>query len=131
MYCYYRVNTKELDMSRQIVLNQIGYVVKGEALLNLWGGGQGTVLMNPTFIEELTTENVLKAINDNGFGCESYAGAEVSISIVYDRGVTEYFTSVSFSQENLWGITNINADFKKLADDYEKNHEPITDKELI
>ena len=131
MYCYYRVNTKELDMSRQIVLNQIGYVVKGEALLNLWGGGQGTVLMNPTFIEELTTENVLKAINDNGFGCESFAGAEVSISIVYDRGVTEYFTSVSFSQENLWGITNINADFKKLADDYEKNHEPITDKELI
>mgnify|MGYP003316463622 CR=1 FL=1 len=118
-------------MSRQIVLNQIGYVVKGEALLNLWGGGQGTIPMNPTFIEELTTENVLKAINDNGFGCESYAGAEVSISVVYDRGVTEPFTSVSFSQENLWGITNINVDFKKLADDYEKNHEPITDKELI
>ena len=118
-------------MPRQIVLNQIGYVVKGEALLNLWGGGQGTVPVNPTFIEELTTENVLKAINDNGFGCESFAGADVDICIAYERGVVEHFTSVSFTQEDLWGNTNANADFKKLADDYEKNHEPITDKELI
>ena len=107
-------------MKRQIVLNQIGYRVKGEAELNLWGGGTGSIAMEHRDIDELTVENVLKEINDNGFGCESYAGAEVDIYTLYERGVEEYLMSLSFTQEDLWGITNVNADYKKLAEDYEK-----------
>ena len=88
--------------------------------------------MQPTDIEELTTENVIRSINDNGFGCESYAGAEVDIYVLYERGVEEYLTSASFTQEDLWGCTKANADFKKLAEDYEKNSHAIVDnKELL
>lgn len=108
-------------MERTITLKQIGYRVEGEAELNLWGGGTGSIAMQPTDIDELTTENVIRSINDNGFGCESFAGAEVDIYILYERGVEEYLTSASFTQEDLWGCTNLNADFKKLAEDYERS----------
>ena len=107
-------------MKRQIVLNQIGYRVKGETALNLWGGGIGSITMKPTDIDELTVENVLKSINDNSFGCESYAGAEVDICILYERGVEEYLMSLSFIQEDLVGLTKANAGYEKLAEDYEK-----------
>lgn len=116
---------------RTITLKQKGYRVEGEVELNLWGGGTGSVVMQPTDIEELTTENVIRSINDNGFGCESYAGAEVDIYILYERGVEEYLTSASFTQEDLVGCTNLNTDFKKLAEDYEKNVRVIADKELV
>ena len=54
-------------MQREITLKQIGYVVKGEAELNLWGGGTGSIDMEPVVIDELTTENVIRSINDNQF----------------------------------------------------------------
>ena len=117
---------------RTITLKQKGYRVEGEVELNLWGGGTGSIAMQPTDIEELTTENVMRSINDNGFGCESFAGAEVDIYVLYERGVTEYLTSASFTEEDLVGCTNLNADFKKLAEDYENNTGiVITDKELV
>jgi hypothetical protein len=118
-------------MQREITLRQIGYVVKGEVDLNLWGGGTGSIVMEPQRIDELTTENVLRSINDNSYGCESYAGAEVDIYVLYERGVEEYLTSASFTQEDLWGCTNLNADFKKLAEDYEKNSHVIADNEKL
>lgn len=116
---------------RTITLKQKGYRVKGETELNLWGGGTGSVVMQPTDIEELTTENVIRSINDNGFGCESFAGAEVDIYVLYERGVEEYLTSASFTQEDLVGCTNANTDFKKLAEDYEKNVRVIADNEEL
>ena len=116
---------------RTIELKQIGYRVKGEVELNLWCGGTGSTIIRPTDIEELTTENVIRSINDNGFGCESYAGAEVDIYVLYERGVEEYLTSASFTQEDLWGCTKASTDFKKLAEDYEKNVGVIADKELV
>lgn len=116
---------------RTIELKQIGYRVKGEVELNLWGGGKSFIVMQPTDIEELTTENIIRSINDNGFGCESYAGAEVDIYVLYERGVEEYLTSASFTQEDLWGCTNTNTDFKKLAEDYEKNVRVIADNEEL
>ena len=118
-------------MQREITLKQIGYRVKGEAELNLWGGGPGSIVMRPTDIDELTTENVIRSINDNGFGCESFAGAEVDIYVLYERGVEEYLTSASFTQEDLVGCTRANTDFKKLAEDYEKNVRVIADDETL
>lgn len=122
-------------MQREITLKQIGYRVKGETELNLWGGGTGSIVMESTDIEELTTENVIRSINDNGFGCESYAGAEVDIYILYERGVEEYLTSASFTQEDLVGVPNgvgtSYCDFKKLAENYEKNVRVIADNEEL
>lgn len=107
---------------KTITLNQVGYLVQGETTLNLWGGGQGTIEMKPTVIEELTLANVIEAINDNGFGCESFAEASVDVAILYERGVKEYFTSVDFEEEDLTGCTRANCDYKKLADDYESKY---------
>ena len=105
---------------RTIELKQVGYRVKGEVELNLWGGGTGSTIIRPTDIEELTTENVIRSINDNGFGCESYAGAEVDIYVLYESGVRECLSSYSFEEEDLINATRSSTDFKKLAEDYEK-----------
>ena len=107
-------------MTKQITLNQIGYRIKGEAILNLWGGGAGSIPMQSKDIVELTTENVIRSINDNGFGCESFAGAEVDIYTLYERDVEEYLMSLSFTQEDLIGCTSASTDYEKLTEDYEK-----------
>lgn len=115
-------------MKREITLKQVGYRITGTATLNLWGGGQGSIDIKPSILAELTTEGVIKSINDNGFGCESFAGANVDISVLYEGGVGEYMTTVEFTEEDLRGSTNVNVNFKALAENYEKSHEPIVDK---
>lgn len=117
-------------MVRKITLLQNGYYVRGTATINLWGGGTGEMEMQPVHLETLSTENVLRAINDNGFGCESYDKVEATILLYYGYGVFDFFKKVTFSRQDLWGITNKNCDFKKLAEDYEANHEPIIDNEV-
>ena len=114
---------------RTLTLNQIGYLVEGTTILNLWGGGQGEIVMNPTEIKELTTANVLKAINDNGFGCESYAGACVDVYRLYENGVTRHYISVDLDTEDLLNCTRSTCDFNRLAEEYEKKYAPIIDVE--
>ena len=108
-------------MERTITLKQKGYRVEGEVELNLWGGGTGSIDMQPTDIDELTTENVIRSINDNGFGCESFAGAEVDIYVLYEGGMKTYLTSYAFEEKDLVGCTRMGTDFKKLAEDYERS----------
>lgn len=62
-------------------LTQVGWLCEGEATLQLWGGGTGTIPMKPWRITELTDEKILAGINDNGFGCEAIIEASVEISI--------------------------------------------------
>ena len=112
---------------RTITLNQIGYLVEGVTTLNLWGGGQGEIVMKPVEIKELNTVEVLKAINDNGFGCESYDSACVDIYRLYVSNVTRHLVSVDFSREDLWSCTNANCNYSELAREYEKKHEAIVD----
>jgi hypothetical protein len=64
-------------MKKSITLEKTGYVVKGTALLSLWGGGSGTIEMKPIYCNTLTKLETL--LNDNGFGCESIDGAIVDI----------------------------------------------------
>ena len=117
-------------MVRTITLKQIGYTITGEATLNLWGGGEGVIPMKPVIIPELETVRVLEAINDNGFGCESFAGARVDIYRTYERGVKVYLKSVEFTQEDLRGITNPRENVFTLArKSYETHNEPIKDDE--
>lgn len=112
---------------RTKTLKQIGYEVCGQLTMNLWGGGTGVIEMKPTAIQELNTENVLRAINDNGFGCESYESAEADIYILYERGLTDYLTTVEFDRHDLWNCTSPHCDFKKLAEEFEKENYRITD----
>jgi hypothetical protein len=72
-------------------INQIGIVIGGEATLSLWGGGTGTIEMEKYFLpnEHVSKDNILRCVNDNGFGCENIDSAEIDIYIKYDNGSTE------------------------------------------
>jgi hypothetical protein len=66
----------------------IGYDVVGMARINLWGGGAGDIEMSRTRIEpgHVTKDNVLRCVNDGGFGCESIQSACVYVVERLDDG---------------------------------------------
>jgi hypothetical protein len=98
---------------KQLVLNQIGYYITGEATLNLWGGGKGTINIEPTILKTNkvpTKEDILKAnaINDNGFGCESIDEANIDIYEVYERDTLgDYVCSYNFNKNELYNYTKL------------------------
>lgn len=79
------------------IINQIGIVVGGTATLEFWGGGTGTIEMEEYFLPngKITKDNILRCVNDNGFGCESISDAEIDIYIKYDNGSVEYNRTLS------------------------------------
>jgi hypothetical protein len=78
-------------------INQIGIDVRGTSLLNLWGGGQGTIEMESYFLpyDKITHTNILRCVNDGQFGCESIESAEIDIYIIYDNGCSEYDRTIT------------------------------------
>jgi hypothetical protein len=66
----------------------IGYDVSGTAMVTPWGGGDGEIEMKTTFLPAkfLSKDNVLRCVNDNGFGVQSINGAWVMVTEVYDNG---------------------------------------------
>lgn len=71
----------------KITLELTSYEVRGKALINLWGGGQGFIEMDPKRFrkEDLSKDNILACINDGGFGCESVESAEIEVYRVYEH----------------------------------------------
>ena len=98
---------------KQLVLNRIGYYITGEATLNLWDGGTGTINIEPTILKTNkvpTKEDILKAhaINDNGFGCESIDEANIDIYEMYERDTLgKYICSYNFNRNELLGYTKL------------------------
>lgn len=74
-------------------LKQTGIVIQGIAVLNLWGGGQGEIIMDEKFIpnDKISKENILRCVNDAQFGCESIESAVVHIYIDYDHGFAKEY----------------------------------------
>ncbi len=72
-------------------IKQIGFIINGTAFVNFWGGGSGSVGMNTNFLpnELMSKDNMLRCVNDGGFGVESIYGAEINVSIKYDNGSIE------------------------------------------
>lgn len=72
-----------------VTLKQVGWRVVGETLLNLWGGGQGVMVMDPSSIPlgRLTKDNLHRCINDGGMGCESIESAILQVAEEYECGV--------------------------------------------
>lgn len=74
-----------------------GYEVRGESIINLWGGGQGVMEMINTFIPidmSITKEKILGCVNDGGFGCESIESAELDIYTCYNDGARLFNRSI-------------------------------------
>jgi hypothetical protein len=73
-------------------IKQTGYVIEGDAYIDLWGGGSGMVRMNATFIPlgKFSKSNMLRAVNDGGFGCQRISSADIDIYRKYDNGSLEH-----------------------------------------
>lgn len=78
---------------KQLTVKQIGYEIRGELLVEFWEGGEGWIEMKPFILTELTDENILNGLNDDGFGVRSYIEASIDIYELYQRGVTEFVES--------------------------------------
>ncbi len=74
-------------MQKEIVTTSklIGIEITGIAILNMWGGGSGEIEMEKYFLplEHITKDNIIRCVNDNGFGCESIESATIDIELVY------------------------------------------------
>jgi hypothetical protein len=77
---------------RTKTITQTGYVITGTAKLLLWGGGTGEIEMSKQFIpiEKFNKTNMLRSINDGGFGCEKILSADIDIYIRYNDGSQEF-----------------------------------------
>ena len=70
------------------------YVVKGIALIKLWGSDIPAYIdMKPYHINDLSETEILFGINDGGFGCEQIIKAEIFIYENYE-GYDKYLTSM-------------------------------------
>ena len=92
-------------MNKKVTLKHVGFFCDGQALLNLWGGGQGTIEMDSWKTKTDTKEEIVKNINDGQMGCESIEQAEVNIYDLYENGYkefnrTEIFESKEISMNN-------------------------------
>ena len=67
---------------KTLILEKCGYIIKGTADLNLWGGGKGSIKMTSFAVNSL--KDIEKNLNDSGFGVEKINGAIVD---VYDNFV--------------------------------------------
>lgn len=73
-------------------IKQIGYLIKGETRVALWGGGTGYLDFNESIIllEDFSKESLLGCINDNGFGVRGFEYAEINIYDIYEGGFNEF-----------------------------------------
>lgn len=73
---------------KKIELKQTGYYVSGRSWINLWGGGEGEIEMDGTFIplDKFSKDNLCSCINDGQFGCESIESADVDVYVQYENG---------------------------------------------
>ena len=78
---------------KELKLRQTGITLQGVVLINLWGGGQGEIIMDERYIpnDKISKENILRSINDAQFGCESIESADVDIYENYENGMTLVF----------------------------------------
>ena len=89
------------ELQKELTIKHTGFLIAGTSLINLWGGGQGEVFMDETTIDDPTTENIIKAVNDGRFGCESIESATVHLNAIYERGITIPCGEFCFNREEL------------------------------
>ena len=79
---------------KELRLEFTDYVVKGIALIKLWGSDiPAYVDVKPYHINDLSETEILSGINDGGFGCEQIIKAEIFIYENYE-GYEKYLTSM-------------------------------------
>jgi len=79
--------------SKVLTLKLVGYTVGGVADLKLWGGGNACIDMKQFLTSDISRKNLLKNLNDNGFGVEKINGGICDIFENYD-GTLKFLKSV-------------------------------------
>jgi hypothetical protein len=95
-----------LDGDRQLtIIRQVkvrGYKIKGTVKMSMWGGGEGTIEMDPVEFDMMPTkEEIQKNINDGQFGCQSILEADVKLLEIYDNGGEQYMEEYHFNEEEI------------------------------
>ena len=87
---------------KSVTLKQTGWHVTGEAVISTWGGGQGTIRMDPTFVPlgKMTKENLHRCINDGRFGCQSIDQGVLEVSVEYEGRYREYDRTIFIDNPN-------------------------------
>ena len=77
---------------RTKTIKQTGFVIGGDAIVVLWDGTRNLTKMMKTYLpyHKATPKNILRCVNDSGFGCQSIQRAYVDIYVKYDNGSEEY-----------------------------------------
>ena len=85
-----------------VTLKQTGWHVTGEAVISLWGGGQGTITITPTFVPlgKMTKDNLHRCINDGRFGCRGIDQAVMEVSTQFEGGYREYDRTIYVDSPN-------------------------------
>lgn len=69
---------------KTLTLKLTGYTIKGFSYVTLWDNTSGCISMKPFQVTENKLEEILKGINDNGFGCQCIDEADVEIYENYE-----------------------------------------------
>ena len=83
-------------------LNQIGWYFEGEADLLLWGGGEGSIEMTPwKMLDQFSEEEMMRGINDGGFGCQEITAAMISVYRLYEHNLKLHEDDFEYDFEQL------------------------------
>lgn len=90
-------------MAQTMNIKQVGYQIVGMTALDLWGGGEGVIPMEPVKLTQEsfpTTEQIRESINDNGFGVQAMEGAVVRVDTIWEHGAKTYGEAQYINLEN-------------------------------
>jgi len=84
-----------MAIKEELIVTLVGICVTGTAYCYLWGGGEGCITMKPQTLkpEMATKDNILRCVNDGGFGVEAIYKAEIDLIALYSNGGKVYLHS--------------------------------------
>ncbi len=89
-------------MPKTVTLNQIGWLIAGEAVLVCWDNDRGTINMSPEKIRlgKLNRSTIKACINDAQFGCQYIESALVDVYELYATGYKIFRATLEFTKED-------------------------------
>ncbi len=74
-------------------------MVGGTSTCQLWGGGEGEIEMNRTFVAlgQMTKGRLHSCVNDAGFGCQHILSARVDVWNAFENGYEEFNRSIDIA----------------------------------
>jgi len=101
---------------KTITLKKTGYYIKGIAIIKDWWGQTGWIEMEPFTLSRINEKEIIKNLNDNGFGCQEIEGAIVDIFELYEKGLKV------FKEERTFNLGLEEKEFERIQEEIIKNY---------